>query len=258
MGLGNAGHADLPRGGGGWDSPGQLRSARRLRSLPRSLGWPRAAVLHLHRDVGLVRRVVVGVVVMSVAGCGGGADRHAAPTASGTAAGAHGALRVAGHAGSRDPLPHQRRRRARRRGGGVRARRRRARPRVPGGRGADGGRTRTTPRATGVQALPGRQWSDGPTRSERRDRSWQHPDRALRPLRPDPCSFWTLAHDLDVSDTWVRRLRAWSTLSGWRFESSSAHWKATHLRGFRRQRGGTCSQRRDHIRGQTPCPEVAG
>jgi hypothetical protein len=28
---------------------------------------------------------------------------------------------------------------------------------------------------------------------------------------------------LDVSDTRVTRLRAWSTLSGWRFESSSAH-----------------------------------
>jgi hypothetical protein len=28
----------------------------------------------------------------------------------------------------------------------------------------------------------------------------QHPDRPLRPLRPEPRSFWTLAHDLDISD----------------------------------------------------------
>ncbi len=36
-------------------------------------------------------------------------------------------------------------------------------------------------------------------------------------------NIWTLLHDLDVFDSWVTRLRAWSGITGWRFESSSAH-----------------------------------
>jgi hypothetical protein len=36
--------------------------------------------------------------------------------------------------------------------------------------------------------------------------------------RPDSCSCWTLAHDLDVSDTRVTRLRGWSGITVWRFE----------------------------------------
>jgi hypothetical protein len=52
---------------------------------------------------------------------------------------------------------------------------------------------------------------------------WQHPDPRMRPYRPrNP-------HDLDASArsgriyVLPRRLRAWSGITGWRFESSSAH-----------------------------------
>src|SRR5215217_6128560 len=40
--------------------------------------------------------------------------------------------------------------------------------------------------------------------------------------------MWTLLHDLDGSTLCVTRLRAWSGITGWRFESSSAHQKALH------------------------------
>jgi hypothetical protein len=43
----------------------------------------------------------------------------------------------------------------------------------------------------------------------------------------------TIWRDWDGYDTRVTRLRAWSRLSGWRFESSSAHRKALHSGAFR-------------------------
>jgi hypothetical protein len=55
---------------------------------------------------------------------------------------------------------------------------------------------------------------------------WQHPDRAMRPYRPGDHTIWTPAHDLDGPTLSRARLRAWSRLTGWRFESSSAHEKA--------------------------------
>jgi hypothetical protein len=61
---------------------------------------------------------------------------------------------------------------------------------------------------------------------------WQHPDRPMRPHRPKAQTYRTIWRDSDVSDTRVTRLRAWSRLTGWRFESSSAHRKALHGRAF--------------------------
>jgi hypothetical protein len=56
---------------------------------------------------------------------------------------------------------------------------------------------------------------------------WQHPDRPMRPYRPRGGTIRTIWRDADGYDTRVTRLRAWSGITGWRFESSSAHlWKA--------------------------------
>jgi hypothetical protein len=67
-----------------------------------------------------------------------------------------------------------------------------------------------------------------PTRQHR----WQHPSRPMRPYRPDLRTKWTVWRALDASDTRVTRLRAWSRLTGWRFESSSAHLKALQRGAF--------------------------
>jgi hypothetical protein len=62
---------------------------------------------------------------------------------------------------------------------------------------------------------------------------WQHPNRPLRPYRPRDHTIWTLLHDLDGSTLSRARLRAWSGITGWRFESSSAHRaKAPHVGAF--------------------------
>jgi hypothetical protein len=58
----------------------------------------------------------------------------------------------------------------------------------------------------------------------------------------------------DVSDTRVTRLRAWSGITGWRFESSSAHTKAPRLQGFRRLRVAACREPREQIRGNIRGP----
>src|SRR5688572_18024151 len=55
----------------------------------------------------------------------------------------------------------------------------------------------------------------------------------MRPYRPHFGTYRTIWRHPDGYDTWVTRLRAWSTLSGWRFESSSAHRKAPHSWAFR-------------------------
>jgi hypothetical protein len=52
---------------------------------------------------------------------------------------------------------------------------------------------------------------------------WQHPDRPIRPYRPRAGTIRTIWHATDVYDSRVTRLRAWSGITGWRFESSSAH-----------------------------------
>ena len=55
----------------------------------------------------------------------------------------------------------------------------------------------------------------------------------MRPYRPRDQTIWTLLHDLDGSTLSRARLRAWSGITGWRFESSSAHRaKAPHVRAF--------------------------
>src|SRR4051812_24953408 len=45
----------------------------------------------------------------------------------------------------------------------------------------------------------------------------------MRPDGPDPWTQWTTWRALDTTHTRVTRLRAWSGITGWRFESSSAH-----------------------------------
>ena len=55
----------------------------------------------------------------------------------------------------------------------------------------------------------------------------------MRPYRPRGWTIWMFLHDLDVIDTRLPRLRAWSGLTGCRFESSSAHRKALQSRAFR-------------------------
>ena len=62
---------------------------------------------------------------------------------------------------------------------------------------------------------------------------WQHPDRPMRPYRPHFGTIRTIWCDSDGYDTRVTRLRAWSRITGWRFESSSAHRKALHSGAFR-------------------------
>ncbi len=62
---------------------------------------------------------------------------------------------------------------------------------------------------------------------------WQHPDRPMRPYRPRAGTLRTIWLATDGYDTRVTRLRAWSGITGWRFESSSAHRKALHSRAFR-------------------------
>jgi hypothetical protein len=62
--------------------------------------------------------------------------------------------------------------------------------------------------------------------------SWQHPSRPIRPDRPDPRTMWTFWRALDGYDRRDTRLRAWSGITGWRFESSSAHLKAPQTGAF--------------------------
>jgi hypothetical protein len=68
--------------------------------------------------------------------------------------------------------------------------------------------------------------------------------------RPCDHTIWTLLHDLDGSTLCVTRLRAWSGITGWRFESSSAHQKALHSGAFlfHDRRGKAV----ENIRGNTP------
>ena len=54
-------------------------------------------------------------------------------------------------------------------------------------------------------------------------RPWQHPDRPIRPYRPHAGTIRTIWHGTDGYDPRVARLRAWSGITGWRFESCSAH-----------------------------------
>jgi hypothetical protein len=69
--------------------------------------------------------------------------------------------------------------------------------------------------------------------AEARQHPWQHPDRPMRPCHPREGTIRTIWPDSDGYDTRVTRLRAWSRLTGWRFESSSAHRKALHSGAFR-------------------------
>ena len=62
---------------------------------------------------------------------------------------------------------------------------------------------------------------------------WQHPDRPMCPHRPRNWTIRTIWHASDGYDSRVTRLRAWSGLTGWRFESSSAHRKALQKQSFR-------------------------
>jgi hypothetical protein len=55
----------------------------------------------------------------------------------------------------------------------------------------------------------------------------------MRPYRPRDHTIWTLLHDLDGSTLRPTRSRAWSGITGWRFEPSSAHAaKAPHVGAF--------------------------
>jgi hypothetical protein len=62
---------------------------------------------------------------------------------------------------------------------------------------------------------------------------WQQPDRPMRPDRPQIGTIRTIWRERDGYDSRVTRLRAWSGITGWRFESSSAHRKALNSEHFR-------------------------
>jgi hypothetical protein len=70
-------------------------------------------------------------------------------------------------------------------------------------------------------------------RPDTRQHPWQHPHRPMRPYRPDSRTDRTIWRDSDGYDSRVTRLRAWSGITGWRFESSSAHREALHGKAFR-------------------------
>ena len=93
-------------------------------------------------------------------------------------------------------------------------------------------RTRIEPRADGAGSW--RAYSPVRVRSRRAwQHSRQHPYRPMRPLRLRRRTHRTIWRGTDVSDARVTRLRAWSGITGWRFESSSAHRKALRGRAFR-------------------------
>ena len=74
----------------------------------------------------------------------------------------------------------------------------------------------------------------------------------MRPYRPRFGTVRTIWRDLDGYDTRVTRLRAWSGITGWRFESSSAHdAKAPHGGAFVVS-GSVPAELLGHIRGNTP------
>jgi hypothetical protein len=74
---------------------------------------------------------------------------------------------------------------------------------------------------------------------------WQHPDRPMCPYRPRFGTIRTIWRDWDGSDSRVTRLRAWSRLTGWRFESSSAHQRRPGYAGLSRPNRRRAAARRD-------------
>ena len=82
-------------------------------------------------------------------------------------------------------------------------------------------------------------------------RRWQHPDRPMRPYRPRGGTIRTIWHATDGYDTRVTRLRAWSGITGWRFESSSAH-VAKAPRGGAFSLVGVAGRRRGELLAATP------
>ena len=68
--------------------------------------------------------------------------------------------------------------------------------------------------------------------SARSPAAWQHPDRPCVHIVQIPGRSGRSGRDMDGSDTWVTRLRAWSGMTGWRFESSSAHLQSPASGGF--------------------------
>jgi hypothetical protein len=100
-----------------------------------------------------------------------------------------------------------------------------------------GDRAHHTSAVTGGTRRDGRGHAPAPRaqhdrRVRRRQHPWQHPDCPMRPWRPRAGTVRTIWRGTDGYDTPVTRLRAWSRLTGWRFESSSAHQKALPRRAF--------------------------
>jgi hypothetical protein len=76
-----------------------------------------------------------------------------------------------------------------------------------------------------------------------RQHPWQHPNRLMRPHPPRDHTIWTLLDDLDGPTLCRARLRAWSGITGWRFESSSAHHAKAPLVGAFCRSGVTWTRR---------------
>jgi len=90
---------------------------------------------------------------------------------------------------------------------------------APSMRCTDGSTTNPGPARLDLANAPRRR----PGRPRRWQHPWQLPDRPMRSHRPPTGTLWTIWRDSDGYGTRDTRLRAWSGITGWRFESSSAH-----------------------------------
>jgi hypothetical protein len=99
--------------------------------------------------------------------------------------------------------------------------------------------TDARPERLHVNSAPGAgsRWNPGHGCARPWQHPWQRPDRPMRPDRPRARTIRTIWRDSDGYDSRVTRLRAWSGITGWRFESSSAHLREAPVYGASRVSG---------------------